>query len=194
MQALKVRGRSAKARAGVGSRKLTRTVVPSGRERVMGENDLIVSKTDLTGRITYANDVFLRIARLSEGQTVGAPHSIIRHPEMPRAVFKLLWDTIKAGDEIFAYVNNLAADGANYWVFAHVTPSFGADGTIIGYHSNRRAPERRILPFIMETYARLKAEEDRHASRATGLNASSGLLGDLLREKGMPYDEFIFSL
>lgn len=179
---------------GEGLRKLARTVVPTGRERTFGEDDIIVSKTDTKGRITYANDVFLRVAAMSEGQALGAPHSLIRHPDMPRAVFRLLWETIGAGREIFAYVVNLAADGEHYWVFAHVTPSFGPDGRIIGYHSNRRTPDRRVLPIVTEIYARLKSEEDRHANRAQGLDASTRLLDALLREKGMPYDELVFAL
>ncbi len=116
-------------------------IVPTGIERHFGEDEIIVSKTDLQGKITYANDVFIRVSGYSEEELIGAPHSLIRHPDMPRAVFKLLWDTLAAGEEIFAYVNNLAASGDNYWVFAHVTPSLGADGKVIGYHSNRRVPE-----------------------------------------------------
>ena len=77
-------------------------VAPSGRESPFGEDEIIVSKTDLKGRITYANDVFLRVSAYSLNEVVGAPHSIIRHPEMPRCVFKLFWDTIAAGKEIFA--------------------------------------------------------------------------------------------
>jgi len=175
-------------------RKLLRAVTPTGRERTFGENELIVSKTDLKGRITYANDVFLRVAGLSEDAALGAPHSLIRHPDMPRCVFKFMWDTLEAGDEIFAYVINLAADGDHYWVFAHVTPSFGPDGSIIGYHSNRRVPDRRAIPVVSELYETLKAEEDRHASRAKGLKASLNLFAELLREKGMPYDELVFAL
>lgn len=187
-------GRTDARGRGERQRKLARTVVPTGRERTFGEDDIIVSKTDTKGRITYANDVFLRVAAMSEGQALGAPHSVIRHPQMPRAVFKLLWETIGTGREIFAYVLNLAGDGDHYWVFAHVTPSFGPDGRIIGYHSNRRTPERRVLPVVTEIYARLKSEEDRHANRAQGLDASTRLLDALLREKGMPYDELVFAL
>ncbi len=190
--------KSSTARPGNASRapgrKLTRSIGPTGRERTFSEDELIVTKTDLKGRITYANDVFLRMAVMSEGEVLGAPHSIIRHQDMPRAVFWLLWETLKSGKEIFAYVVNLAADGDHYWVFAHVTPSFAPDGSIIGYHSNRRTPERRVLPIVTEIYAGLKAEEDRHESRARGLEASIGLLETLLKEKGMPYDEFVFSL
>ena len=72
----------------------------------------------------------------------GQAHNIIRHPDMPRCVFDLLWKTIAGGEEIFAYVKNMAKNGDHYWVFAHVTPTFDAGGRIMGYHSNRRVPER----------------------------------------------------
>ena len=96
---------------------------PSGRERTFARDELIVSKTDPKGRLVYVNDVFLEVSGFRESEIIGQPHSIIRHPEMPRAVFKLLWDVILGGKEIFAYVNNMAKNGDNYWVFAHVTPS-----------------------------------------------------------------------
>ena len=116
------------------------TARPTGVERHLGPDELIVSKTDLQGRITYANESFLRIGAFTEDQVIGQPHNLIRHPEMPRAVFKLLWDTVQSRQELFAYVVNLAADGAHYWVLAHVTPSFDERGQVVGYHSNRRRP------------------------------------------------------
>ena len=73
---------------------------PTGVERTFDREEIIVSKTDLTGNITYANDVFIRMAGYTEEELLGAPHSIIRHPDMPRAVFQLLWDTIGSGEEI----------------------------------------------------------------------------------------------
>jgi len=108
-----------------------KAVVPSGVERTMAEDELIVSKTDTRGIMTYVNDVFLRVSAYPESEVLGQPHNMIRHPDMPRCVFKLLWDTIKSGQEIFAYVVNLAADGAHYWVFAHVTPSFDTTGRVV---------------------------------------------------------------
>ncbi|MFC7575365.1 PAS domain-containing protein [Klenkia terrae] len=124
-----------------------RTAVrPTGVERSFGADELIVSKTDRRGVITYANDVFLRVGAYSLDEVIGQPHNLIRHPEMPRAVFHLLWDTISRGHELFAYINNLAADGAHYWVLAHVTPSVDERGTIVGYHSNRRRPSPAPWP------------------------------------------------
>ncbi|MCI2240506.1 PAS domain-containing protein [Paenibacillus sp. TRM 82003] len=169
-------------------------VRPTGRERTFGADELIVSKTDTRGVITYANDVFCRVGAYELHEVVGQPHNLIRHPAMPRAVFKLLWDTVSSGRELFAYVNNLAADGANYWVLAHVTPSFGPGGKIVGYHSNRRRPARAGVEAVQPLYRELLAEESRAGSGRAAAEAGAALLGRHLAERGVDYDEFIWSL
>lgn len=170
-------------------------VRPSGCERQFGRDQLIVSKTDIKGRITYANSIFCAVSGYSESELLGAPHSFVRHPDMPRAVFKMLWDSLQKGQEFFGYVNNLAANGDNYWVFAHVTPSFDEGGTVIGYHSNRRSPDQRIIKEIIAPfYASLLAEEQRHGDRKAGLVASEFALKAAFQAKGTTYDAFIFSL
>ncbi len=171
------------------------SVTPSGVERYFEENDIIVSKTDLKGRLTYVNKVFMAIAGYEESELIGQPHSLIRHPHMPRCIFKLLWDTLEAKKEIFAYVVNLCKNGDHYWVFAHVTPSYDGDGNVVGYHSNRRVPDKEILnSTIIPLYKQLLDEEAKHANRKEGLNASYQMVLDLLQEKGVGYDEFILSL
>jgi len=167
----------------------------SGVERFFDADEIIVSKTDLKGNITYANDVFLRLAGMTEEEAVGQPHSVIRNPEMPRCVFKLLWDTIAEGKEIFAYVVNRSKNGDHYWVLAHVTPSRDASGNITGYHSNRRVPDRKTLEtVIIPLYKQLLDIEQRSPDRKAGMNEAFGTLVNLLKEKGLAYDEFIFSL
>jgi PAS domain S-box-containing protein len=167
----------------------------TGRERHFADDELIVTKTDKGGRITYANRTFLRVANMTEAEALGAPHNCIRHPDMPRVVFKLLWDHIGAGKEIFAYVINRAVNGDHYWVFAHVTPSFDMGGNIIGYHSNRRTADPRIVnDIITPVYKALLAEEAKHDRIREGMAASEALLGRVLRERGQNYDQFIFSL
>lgn len=176
-------------------RKISRTVTPTGHEVFLGEDEIVVSKTDLAGKITYANDVFVHYAGYDEKELIGAPHSIVRHPDMPRCVFKLLWDTLEAGREIFAYVVNLAANGDHYWVFAHATPSLDADGRIVGYHSMRRAPRREVVTGVIQPlYRQLLAEEERHRDRKAGMAASSKMLADLLAQKGQSYDQLVLSL
>lgn len=173
---------------------MSRNVHLTGRERTFAEDEIIVSKTDLKGRITYANEVFLRVAGYTEEEILGKPHNIIRHPDMPRCVFKLLWDTIQAGNEIFAYVINLAKPGDHYWVFAHVTPTFNDDGEIIGYHSSRRVPDRSVVATIKSLYQTLLTAERKHANPKDAMAASLPLLLKFLEGKGMTYEELIFAL
>jgi PAS domain S-box-containing protein len=166
----------------------------SGTERHFEPHEVIVSKTDLKGRITYANSVFKRISGYTEAELMGAPHSILRHPHMPRCVFKLLWDTIEAGKEIFAYVINRNKAGDHYWVFAHVTPSFDKSGAIIGYHSNRRVPRPEAVQQVIPLYKALLDIEESHQDRKAGMAASLDTVVSLLRDKGIGYDEFVFTL
>jgi PAS domain S-box-containing protein len=177
------------------SRKLARSVRPTSVERRFDAGEIIVSKTDLKGRIIYANRTFMAIAGFDESELLGQPHSIIRHPDMPRCVFKLLWDTIEAGNEIFAYVKNMAKTGDYYWVLGHVTPSFDASGKIIGYHSSRRVPERRVVEgIITPLYRDLSAIENGDTDRRRGLQRSCERLQTLLKEKGLSYEQLVFSL
>ncbi len=167
----------------------------TGNEVSFGDDEIIVSKTDLKGHITYCNDVFLKVSGYTEEELLGQPHSIIRHPDMPRCVFKLLWDTLNAGDEIFAYVNNRTKNGDNYWVLAHVTPSWDVAGNLIGYHSNRRVPDRAIVEqTIAPLYASLLEVEKRHSNRKAGMHAAYENLVAVLEKSGMEYDEFVASL
>lgn len=176
-------------------RKLSSSVKPTGVERFFKDEEIIVSKTDLKGELTYVNDVFLEISDFTELEVIGAPHSILRHPDMPRAVFKLLWDRLGQEKEIFAYVMNITKFGDHYWVLAHVTPSWNANGQVTGYHSNRRTVKRSIVDDVIQPlYKALKAEESKHGDRKSGLAASSALLNKILEEKGVSYDEFILTL
>lgn len=168
-------------------------ISPTGVEKVMRENDFIVSMTDLKGRITYGNRIFIEFSGYSEEELLGTQHNIIRHPDMPRAVFKLLWDVISAGNECSAYVKNLAKDGSFYWVFANVTPMFDQQGSITGYFSVRRRPDPAIVKTMGDVY-RIMLEEEQRAGAKDAIAASTKLLLDILSQKGMSYDEFIHSL
>ena len=177
------------------ARKLARTVVPTANERFFDKSDIIVSKTDLKGHLTYVNRTFMTISDYVESELIGQPHSLIRHPDMPRAVFKLLWTQLQAGREIFAYVKNMTKHGDFYWVLAHATPSITAGGQCVGYHSNRRVPDRRVIEgVITPLYRSLKQIEDGESDRRLGLEKSCAKLNGILQDKGIGYDEFILGL
>ncbi len=174
---------------------MSKKITPTGKERFFDADDIIVSKTNLKGHITYANKIFLDIAGMTEKETLGQPHSVIRHPDMPRCVFKLLWDTLGQGKEIFAYVLNMSKNGDHYWVLAHVTPSFDEAGKVTSFHSNRRVPKREVITeTIIPLYKALLDEENKHKNRKDGMNSSFNMVLDLLKEKECSYDEFIVSL
>ncbi|MDF1880734.1 PAS domain-containing protein [Sulfurimonas sp. MAG313] len=158
-------------------------------ERIMDENDFIVSKTDLKGNITYCNKIFMDMAEYEEEELLGAPHNIIRHKDMPRAVFKLLWDKIQNKEEVFAYVINETKNKNEYWVFANVTASLDTRGNLIGYYSVRRKPNAKALEIIKPLYAKMIEVE-----KTKGVGASTKILLDVLEEKGMEYNELIIAI
>ena len=167
----------------------------TGKEIHFDDNELIVSKTDLKGHLTYCNDVFLRMAGYSESECLGQPHSMIRHPDMPRAIFALLWQEIQAGREIFAHVMNRCKNGDHYWVLAHVTPSRDMSGATVGYHSSRRVPDRTVLEgTIMPLYREILEVERSVSNRKEGVAAGLELIESKLAETGLAYDEFVMTL
>ena len=155
----------------------------------MKRDDFIVSKTDLKGRLTYVNRIFMDMCEYSEEELLGKPHNIIRHPDMPKAVFKLLWDMIQADDEIFAFVLNRTKNGNDYWVYANVTPSYDENGKKVGYYSVRRQPNSDAIKTITPIYKSML-----QAEKSGGVNAGVKVLTDLLHEKGVSYNELIVSI
>lgn len=166
----------------------------SGVERLLGNDELIVSKTNLKGHITYANDIFCEIADYELSEVLGQPHSVVRHPSMPRTIFYMLWEALKNGREIFAYVVNRGNLGDHYWVLAHVTPSYNESGEIVGYHSNRRKPSEAALVVIKQLYKELLAVEESHQDRKAGMQAGIECLTNKLNNIGVGYDEYVLSL
>lgn len=168
-------------------------ITPTSVEKVMREDDFIVSKTDMKGRITYGNRIFIEFSGYAEAELLGAQHNIIRHPDMPRAVFKLLWDTIQGGNECNAYVKNMARDGSFYWVFANVTANRDPSGNITGFYSVRRKPKASGVKTATELYRAMLAAE-RNAGSRDAMTASTQVLNQLLAEKGMSYDELVLAI
>ncbi len=167
---------------------MKRNTKPINKEIPYPDGKIIVSKTDLKGRITYCNELFTKMSGYKEEQLIGAPHNIVRHPDMPRIIFKLLWETIQGGHEIDAYVKNMSKNGEYYWVIANVTPSFNVRGDVIGYFSVRRKPTQAQLAIIEPLYRDLLMLE-----KQGGMDASYKKIEEILKQKEMSYEEFILS-
>ena len=163
--------------------------IPNNNEKSLDRNDFIVSKTDLKRRIIYCNKIFIELAGYDEKELLGAPHNIVRHPDMPKVVFKLLWDRLKKKQEIFAYVKNLSKDGGYYWVFANVTATLDEKGNVRDYHSVRRKPSDKAMKVIPSLYKELLDAEKRG-----GVEASYKKLNEILNKKGLSYDQFVLGL
>ncbi|EDZ46606.1 PAS domain-containing protein [Leisingera daeponensis] len=157
----------------------TLTAQTRSKEASFALDEVFFSRTDDRGVIQAGNAVFSRVAKYPLEELLGAPHKIIRHPDMPRAVFQLLWDTIKDGGTVGAYVKNRARDGSYYWVFAVVTPCDG------GYLSARIKPTSPLLRTVQQEYATL-----RQAEQDEGLSPQESAAVLLARLKELGFDTY----
>jgi PAS domain S-box-containing protein len=172
---------------------LKNSIQPTGNEVRFNEREMIVSKGDLSGRVTYANRCFMRISNYPEAQVLGQPHSLIRHPDMPRGVFRLLWDTLQQNREFFGLVKNMNADGDHYWVFANITPDRDLKGNVTGYYSVRRAAPLSAVRAIEPVYRKM-LEMEAAESKTNAPLASLAHLLELAAQQGLSYDQFVLGL
>ncbi|MDP2301312.1 MAG: PAS domain-containing protein [Ignavibacteria bacterium] len=168
-------------------------VSPNNKVFELREEDFIVSKTDSKGLITYCNKIFIEYAKYTEKELLGSQHNIIRHPDMPRSIFKLLWGTIGQKKEIFAYVKNMSKDGSAYWVIANVTASLDENNSIIGHYSVRRKPKSTAVRAVSDLYKEMVDIERRSGTR-DAISASTEYLMSILSKGGKSYEEFVLSL
>ena len=147
------------------------SVIPTDVEHEVKSVDIIVSKGNEAGDVTYANPIFYKLSGYTQGELLEQPHSIIRHPDMPKIVFKFLWDNLKAGKDVKAFVKNLSKDGGFYWVLAHVRVATNPDGSFRNYVSTRKGMSASARTVIEPLYKELLAAED-----AGGMDASLAVL------------------
>ncbi len=160
---------------------------PTDHEIVLDPKRYIVSKTDPKGVIEYGNDYFVEISGYSESELIGKPHNIIRHPDMPRVAFKMMWDRILQGKNFIALVKNLAKDGSYYWVVTEFESKRDPlSNDIMSFTAFRKAAPRKAIDAIIPIYARLKEIE-----RENGMDASEKYFRGFLEDQGLSYDEFI---
>jgi aerotaxis receptor len=130
----------------------------AGQETVLDDYAFLVSETDTKGMISFANDDFCKIAGYGLDELIGKPHNMVRHPDMPKAAFKSLWETVKSGNIWTGYVKNATKDGGYYWVYATVYPFTTCDGTQ-GFLSCRRKPSREEIEEHEKLYKQWKQAE-----------------------------------
>lgn len=158
---------------------------PTDVEHEVTSVDMIVSKSDAEGNITYTNPIFMKISGYSQGELLDQPHSILRHPDMPKVIFKYLWDNLKAGKDVNAYVKNLCKDGGYYWVLAQVRVALNPDGSFRNYVSTRKQMLPNARAIIPDLYAKLLEIE-----KNDGVEASEKALMDFLAENGQSAETF----
>lgn len=160
---------------------------PTESQIQLSDTRFIVSKTDAKGIITYANDYFIEISGYTEKELIGQPHNLVRHPDMPKVAFKLMWDRISKGHNFIAIVKNLAKNGSYYWVITDFEPKIDPiTNEIIAHTAFRKAASNKAIVAIAPIYATLlKIEEE------DGIEASEIFLRGFLEENKTTYDEFI---
>ncbi|MDQ7084200.1 MAG: PAS domain-containing protein [Sulfurovum sp.] len=154
-------------------------ITPTDIEHEVRTIDIIVSKGDAKGDITYANPIFFKIAGYTQSELTDKPHSILRHPDMPKIIFKYFWSNLKSNKDVKAFVKNLTKDGGFYWVLAHVRVAMNPDKTFRNYVSTRKGMSTSARAIIEPLYASLL-----NAEVSGGMQASLPLLEDFLRDNG----------
>lgn len=163
---------------------------PIDKEIKLNSKRYIVSKTDAKGIIEYGNDYFVEISGYSEAELIGQPHSIVRHPDMPKVVFKMMWDRINKAQNIMAVVKNLAKDGSYYWVVTEFEPKIDPiSNEIISHTAFRRAAPQKAIDTVEPIYKKLIEIE-----KNGGVEASEKYLRGFLEENKTTYDDFINNL
>jgi len=149
-------------------------------EKEVTSIDLIVSKSDEKGNITYVNPIFMKISGYTQGELYDKPHAILRHPDMPKVIFKYLWDNLKEGNDVVAYVKNLCKDGSYYWVLATVKTAKNPDGSFRNYMSTRKCITKNAKETISILYNKLLVTEEN-----SGIEASEEMFNAFLRDNNL---------
>jgi PAS domain S-box-containing protein len=153
--------------------------MPIDEEIELEPKRYLVSSTDAKGIITDVNDYFVEVSGYSKEELIGKAHNIIRHPDMPKVVFKLMWERLKNGKDILALVKNLAKDGRYYWIFTTFEPIKNANNEVVGYKAHRKSVSKHTIETVADIYKKVLEVE-----KKDGLEASEKFLNDYLKQKG----------
>lgn len=162
---------------------------PIDKEVIWDKSRTIMSKTDKFGTIEYANEVFVDVSGYEDYELVGQPHNIIRHPDMPKVIFKVLWDNLKKGNNFHAVAKNMAKSGRYYWVVTDFDIIKNEDGEITHYLARRKSMPDEVVAKIEPLYKKLMQIEE-----VTGIEGSEKYLTGFLEEQGKGYVQYIKDL
>ena len=161
-------------------------VIPVNTEVHWDKSLELVSKTDKVGTIKYANEAFVNVSGYEEYELVGQAHNIIRHPEMPKVIFKLLWKNLLNGKDFHAIVKNMAKNGRYYWVITRFEIFKDDKGEITGFMGRRKSVSTEVSDKIEELYKKLKQIED-----SSGIDSAEDYLTGYLEDQKKTYEEYI---
>lgn len=161
-------------------------VIPVNTEVHWDKSLELVSKTDKVGTIKYANEAFVNVSGYEEYELVGQAHNIIRHPEMPKVIFKLLWKNLLNGKDFHAIVKNMAKNGRYYWVITRFEIFKDDKGEITGFMGRRKSVPTEVSDKIEELYKKLKQIED-----SSGIDSAEDYLTGYLEDQKKTYEEYI---
>ena len=160
---------------------------PVDKEVVWDKKRTVLSKTDKYGSIEYANETFVEVSGYEDYELVSQPHNIIRHPDMPKVIFKILWENLKEGNNFHAVIKNLAKSGRYYWMITDFEIVYNDKKEIINYIAKRVAvPHDALRKHIEPLYKKLL-----HIEEVSGIDGSEKYLKGFLEEKNMSYEEWI---
>ncbi len=161
---------------------------PNNNEILIAPDKVIMSKTNYKGIIEFANEYFIEVSGYNQEELIGKAHNIIRHPDMPKVIFKTMWEKLHLGKNLYAIVKNLTKDGDYYWVVTKFETTFDSDGNILSHYARRKAvPQnvRETAESIYETILAIEKHDPKLAEES---------FHEILEKYGLTYDEFFLEV
>ena len=165
------------------------TVQPTNKEIKLSVYDMLVSKTDIAGTITYANSKFMKVSGYKGSELMGSPHSIVRHPDMPKAIFFMMFKRLKQGKSFLSVIKNMSKNGDHYWVTTDFSIQRDRDGNIVSFMSFREAAPKSVVQEIEILYSKMLEIE-----KSVDMEASLAYFDLFFEKKDTTYDEYIKEL
>lgn len=163
--------------------------LPTQKEIKLSDKEPIYSKTDSKGKISYSNAYFQKVSGYTESELVGAPQSIVRHPDMPRAIFFFMWQKLKSGKSLRAIVKNMSKNGDHYWVITEFNID-KVNGNII-YTAKRTPAPVKLVEHFDPIYRKMVEMEELAVTPEKGMEKSLEYLLGLMEKEDKDYDQYI---